>query len=246
MKSLLLFISLAFAFSQTAAAQKAFFKGTSLVIVDGRQRLEIPYVSDRDDIAPTALCVHAFAKRDGAYFVLMTRSRWVHGKPRWGFGGGATVSCVTWMRIIDPEKALKEADAEDTEVAHLFAYYDEDGEGGKKLKFGDRWISSYRVGTKVVECVDEAYVSWHDNREGKLMGWRGPVFTAVIEDRLEDDEQWGKGDPLMQRITVSFDIRRPHDGLSVNRAEPRRVPYNQWMEGKFDWGGSGETRAKSR
>jgi hypothetical protein len=234
-KSLLLFVSLAFAFSQTASAQKAFFKGTSLMILDGRERLEIPSVSDRSDIAPTAPCVHALAKRDGAYFILLTRSRWLHGRPRMGFGGAGSFSCITWMRIVDQEKALKEADAEETKAAFVFAYFDDDREAGTMMKFGDRWYSSYRVGTKVVECVDEDYESWRDNREGKLIGWRGPIFTVVTEDLLEDDEQNDAKTRVVQRTTVTFDARRPQDGLKLDRAKPRAMPYADWLEGRYDW-----------
>jgi hypothetical protein len=82
-----------------------FLKNGTLVIVDGGHRVRISNVSEGVEFVPTAPYVHAIQKRNGEYFVVLTRSEWTRGYPPRGGAGGAggcgEEACVQWLQIVD-------------------------------------------------------------------------------------------------------------------------------------------------
>jgi hypothetical protein len=90
------------------------------------------------------------------------------------------------------------------------------GFGGGGVEAYVTWL--HVVDGKAGDTVSERYMSFHDNREGSIVGWRGSVFTVRTEDWLEDKDP--KEKVAWQTITITFDTRHPEEGIKVEKSEP--------------------------
>lgn len=96
----------------TSHAQKAYFVGESLVIIDGTRRIRLPNVIEPH---PEYRVVHAVQKRSDAYFVVIGVSEWSRGyPPKNGHCGAGIESHIDWLhvrngKIIERQSGLYES-----------------------------------------------------------------------------------------------------------------------------------------
>jgi hypothetical protein len=78
------------------------------------------------------------------------------------------------------------------------------------------------------ERTEHRYQSFVHNREGRIEGWHGSIFTARAEGDVEEpaDEK-----NTRQSITFAFDAKHPEAGIKEERGQPKPAETSSHTRG---------------
>lgn len=90
------------------------------------------------------------------------------------------------------------------------------GFGGGGREYYLTWLHIAKG--EVLEKTEQRYQSFAQNREGRIEGWHGSIFTAKTEGDVEEETPDQKN--ARQTITFTFDAKHPEAGIKEERGEP--------------------------